>query len=501
MKKLLLYFVFITCFVAIIACESNSSSSPQQFTVSLSSSPAEGGSVSAAEQVYDEGSVATISATPAGEWLFVRWEGDFSGTSNTSTLTIDSDKNITALFEKKSYALTVNTSGEGTVQEQVVQSKSTDYESGTLVELTANPAPGWGFVRWEGAIADTTNPVEIFVDYPKQVTAVFDPFYLDSNGVTVKCENAKLGAMGTINGITYTKRTAEQITLSNAMTSCTSGIRDMSNLFADASSFNDDISSWDVSSVTDMSGMFFGATNFNGDLSEWDVSNVTDMSEMFFGTEIFNGDLSSWDVGSVTDMGEMFLGAIIFNGDLSSWDVSAVTNMSQMFNVASLFNGDLSSWDVSSVTNISAMFAGASTFNQDLSSWDVSSVTNMSSMFDGATFFNGDLSSWDVSSVTNMGYMFSNADLFDQDLSSWDVSLVTTMEGMFLLANSFNSDISTWNVASVNNMNSMFMFAGFFGQDLSGWCVTNIAVEPIDFSVGSLLTSTDEPVWGTCPGS
>jgi len=50
-------------------------------------------------------------------------------------------------------------------------------------------------------------------------------------------------------------------------------------------------------------------------------------------------------------------------------------------------------------------------------------------------------------------------------------------------------------------MNTMFAFANFFGQNLSGWCVTNIGVEPIDFSIGSLLTNTDEPVWGTCPGS
>src|SRR6056297_2755416 len=137
MKHLLQYFVLITCFVGITACKSNSSSSPQQFTEALSSSPSEGGSVSAAEQVYDEGSVATIAATPSGEWVFVRWEGDFSGTSSTATFTVDRDRNIVAIFEKKNYALTVNTSGDGTVDEQVVQTKSTDYESGTVVELTA----------------------------------------------------------------------------------------------------------------------------------------------------------------------------------------------------------------------------------------------------------------------------------------------------------------------------------------------------------------------------
>merc|ERR1711988_1509872 len=73
-----------------------------------------------------------------------------------------------------------------------------------------------------------------------------------------------------------------------------------------ASSFNGDLSSWDVSKVTDMSWMFSGASSFNGDLSSWDVSQVTKMDNMFMSASNFNGDLRSWDVSKVTDMGKMF---------------------------------------------------------------------------------------------------------------------------------------------------------------------------------------------------
>ena len=253
-----------------------------------------------------------------------------------------------------------------------------------------------------------------------------------------------------------------------------SAVTNMRFTFADASAFNGDISNWNVSAVTDTSSMFDGASMFNGDISNWNVSKVTDMNSMFFTASAFNGDISNWNVSKVTDMTNMFLRAFAFNGDISNWNVSAVTNMRFTFADASAFNGDISNWNVSAVTDTSSMFDGASMFNGDISNWNVSKVTDMNYMFDGATSFDQPLDRWNVSAVTDMRYMFNDASLFNQPLNDWDVSAVTDMNSMFSAASDFNGDISNWNVSAVTDMARMFLDASEFNQPLNNWDVSAV---------------------------
>ena len=139
----------------------------------------------------------------------------------------------------------------------------------------------------------------------------------------------------------------------------------------------------DLSQVESMSEMFSGATSFNQNISNWDVSNVKFMRLMFSEATAFNQDIGSWDVGKLTNLDGMFSGATTFNQDISGWNVSNVKNTSSMFERATSFNQDISGWDVSNVIYMTGMFRGATSFNQDLGDW-TSYAINRHDMFDGS---------------------------------------------------------------------------------------------------------------------
>ena len=138
-------------------------------------SPGEGGSVNTSGGSYESGSSVTITATPESEYLFVGWTGTES-TDNPLTVTINSNQEISPIFEKKKYQLSVNVTGEGTVTEEVVNTgKTTDYDSGTVVKLTAVPTDGHAFFNWTNESAlDTINPIQITVDGNKSIDVNFD---------------------------------------------------------------------------------------------------------------------------------------------------------------------------------------------------------------------------------------------------------------------------------------------------------------------------------------
>ena len=148
-----------------------SSHQASNYTITLSAG--EGGTVSTTGGEYEAGQTVSVTATPQGEYVFTSWSD--GNTDATRTITISSNSTLTANFEKRKYPLTVNFEGEGEVIEEIVNAgRTTEYDSGTTVKLTAQAAAEWVFVGWTGAIESTEESVQIVIGEPKEVTATFE---------------------------------------------------------------------------------------------------------------------------------------------------------------------------------------------------------------------------------------------------------------------------------------------------------------------------------------
>ena len=123
---------------------------------------------------YESGTVVELIAVPADNWLFDHWEGDFKGTDATAQITITSSMNITAVFVKKHYSLSIDVQGSGTVKEEVLTTRSL-YEEGTTVKLTALADEFWKFDHWEGDLVGSDNPQSITIQDSLKVCAIFVP--------------------------------------------------------------------------------------------------------------------------------------------------------------------------------------------------------------------------------------------------------------------------------------------------------------------------------------
>ena len=163
-----------------------------------------------------------------------------------------------------------------------------------------------------------------------------------------------------------------------------------------------------------------------GEINTWDVSAITDMSELFKDHNTFNEQISNWNTSNVINMRYMFSGATSFNQNIGSWDTSNVIYMSGMFKDAHSFNQDIGNWNTTNVFDMDELFYYATSFNHDIGYWDTSFVRDMDSMFFYAESFDQDIGSWDTSAVTEISNMFYYAKSFDQDISNWDFNITSS---------------------------------------------------------------------------
>jgi hypothetical protein len=157
---------------------------PVTYTLTVNTAGDGGGAVSLNPpgSVYAAGTVVTLTATAGLTASFGGWRGAVTSADNPTTVTMDSDKVVTATFSTKppvTYTLTLTIIGRGSVLPP-----ARTFISGTVFSLTATPDTGWQFDSWSGALSGSDNPADLTMDRDKVVTATFTETVI-SDGHTI----------------------------------------------------------------------------------------------------------------------------------------------------------------------------------------------------------------------------------------------------------------------------------------------------------------------------
>lgn len=125
---------------------------------------------------YLTGTIVTLTAKAATGWAFSHWmrypPAGSDLLDNPLSVIMDNHQVFTATFAPITVPFSVTTYGGGFVDGTVPPGR---YPYGTIITLTANPAPDSQFLYWSGDLQGS-RPQETFaLDGPKQIVAYFGP--------------------------------------------------------------------------------------------------------------------------------------------------------------------------------------------------------------------------------------------------------------------------------------------------------------------------------------
>lgn len=359
------------------------------------------------------------------------WKTDNPGSSNSTSLTLTADP--------ASFNYNIDWDNDGVMDETLASpNTSVTHDFGTPGTYTIQICGSYPYINWDYS-DDQQKLISVDQWGDNAWTTMADAFYGASNMTITASDSPDL-----------------------------SGVTNASNMFRDASSFNQDIGAWDVSNIQNFTNMFSGATSFNGDIGSWDVSGADNMAAMFAGASSFNQDISSWEVGSVTSMNLMFAGYAYYTNGLNAY----------FTNYPMVFNQDISSWDTGQVSSMQWMFA-------------TDADARMRTLFEGSGYtvnvansaqshaFSQALGSLDVSNVLAMTDMLSGSSLsaaeYDATLAGWS-------------AQTLQDDVP-FGAAGLKYCNGGTARANIIST--YSWVVTDSGVNCLDFASGSNLSGID----------
>jgi uncharacterized repeat protein (TIGR01451 family) len=139
-------------------------------------------------EVYDHGTVVSLTATASGGSIFTGWSNCSSSTNTSINITMDANKTCTATFQT-AYTLTITGAGTGdgtvtatgincTISAGVASGDCSEvYLANTLVSLSAAAGTNTLFTGWSNCSSSTNTSINITMDANKTCTATFQTAY------------------------------------------------------------------------------------------------------------------------------------------------------------------------------------------------------------------------------------------------------------------------------------------------------------------------------------
>ncbi len=127
-------------------------------------------------ETFDSGTSVSLEAVSSSGSSFTSWSNDLSGSTNPTSITMNSNKNVVVNFnsDPNTYTLSLTKGGDGDGQIKVNSSThnlpySETFDSGTSVSLEAVSSSGSSFTGWSGDLSGSTNPTSITMNEDKAI--------------------------------------------------------------------------------------------------------------------------------------------------------------------------------------------------------------------------------------------------------------------------------------------------------------------------------------------
>ena len=172
---------------------------PQNYTITVSASPRDGGTVTGGGS-YQQGQSCTVSATPNTGYTFTNWteNGNVVSTNANYTFTVTGNRTLVANFSQQQFTITAtaNPINGGTV------TGGGTFNYGQSCTLTATPATGYTFVNWtKNGAQVSTNATYTFT--VTESAAYVAHFQLQSFTITATANPTEGGTVAGAGTYTY----------------------------------------------------------------------------------------------------------------------------------------------------------------------------------------------------------------------------------------------------------------------------------------------------------